>query len=58
MKISRCYGIAMQLSDDMMSMCCLLQMGTGNTLETSYLVERWFPFSAMKNVITNQITDD
>lgn len=47
------YGIALQLSDDEESMCCVLQMGTGNTIETSNLVEKWFPYSAMKNIINN-----
>lgn len=56
-KVSEFYGIAMQLSDDEFSMHCLLQEGTGNTVETSNLVSRWFPFSAMKNVITNKIDE-
>lgn len=56
--VNEYYGIAMMLSDDGYSMCCLLQMGTGNTEETSNLVERWFPYSAMKGVITNKIDDE
>lgn len=56
--INEYYGIAMQLSDDEYSMCCLLQIGTGNTKETSNLVERWFPYSAIKHIITNKIDDE
>jgi hypothetical protein len=56
--VNEYYGIAMMLSDDEYSMCCLLQIGTGNTKETSNLVERWFPYSAMKSVITNKIDDE
>ncbi len=56
--VNEYYGIAMQLSDDEYSMCCLLQIGTGNTKETSRLVERWFPYSAMKQIITNKIDDE
>lgn len=52
------YGIAMMVSDDEESMCCLLQMGTGNTKETSNLVESWLPYSAIKGVITNKIDDN
>lgn len=53
--IKEYYGIALALSDDEEKMECLLQEGTGNTIETSSLVTRWFPYSAMKNVITNEI---
>jgi hypothetical protein len=56
--VNEYYGIAMMLSDDEDSMHCLLQMGTGNTRKTSNLVERWFPYSAMKGVITNKIDDE
>ncbi len=52
------YGIAMQLSDDEHLMICLMQEGTGNTKETSNLVERCFPYSAMKSIITNRIDDN
>lgn len=56
--VSEHYGIAMMLSDDKYSMCCLLQLGTGNTKETSNLVERWLPYSAMKDIIINKIDDE
>lgn len=57
MKVNEYYGIAMMLSEDKQSMHCLLQIGTGNTKETSNLVDRWFPYSAMKSIITNRIDD-
>ena len=43
------YGIAMSILNS--NVCCLLQIGTGNTKETSNLVERWFPYSVMKHVL-------
>jgi hypothetical protein len=52
------YGQAMMISDDQHSVCCVVQEGTGNTKETTKLVERWFPYSAMKGVITNEISND
>jgi len=55
--VTEYYGIALILSEDEYSMCCLVQLGTGNTVETSKLVERHFPYSAMKNIITNEIDD-
>lgn len=45
------YGKAMMLSDDRDLVCCLLH-------DNSKLVERWFPYSAMKDIITNEIGDD
>lgn len=55
MKIKTFFGIAMCLSDDNKSVECLLQKGTGNTIETSKLKTQYFPYSEMKNVITNSI---
>jgi hypothetical protein len=52
------YAIAMQLSESEDLMCCLVQEGTGNTLETSKLVEWYLPYHSMKSIITNKITDD
>lgn len=52
------FGQALMLSEDEKSMYCILQMGTGNTKETSNLVETWFPYSAMKRIITNEIDKD
>ncbi len=57
-KVTEYYAIAMQLSEGEDLMLCLVQEGTGNTLETSELVERYLPYSAMKSIITNKITDD
>lgn len=53
MSINEYYGIALMLSEHKNLMCCLLQMGTGNTKETSNLVERWFLYESMKDIITN-----
>ena len=58
MKKTEYYGLAMQLSDGGDLMCCMVQEGTGNTIETSNLIERWFPYSAIKSVITNPINDE
>jgi len=49
------FGIAKVLSDDNKFVECLLQKGTGNTIETSELVSEWFEYSEMKHVITNEI---
>lgn len=45
------YGEAFMLSDDCKLVCCVIQMGTGNTKATSKLVEQWYPFSAMKDIL-------
>lgn len=52
------YGIAMSILNS--KVCCLLQIGTGNTKETSNLVERWFPYSVMKHIIktTGQVNEE
>jgi hypothetical protein len=52
------FGIALELSEDRKQMCCLIQEGTGNTVETSNLVERYFPYRPMKDIITNKIDED
>ncbi len=57
-KVTEYYAVATQLSESEDLMCCTVQEGTGNTLETSELVERYLPYSAMKSIITNKITDD
>lgn len=56
--VNEYFGIALMLSDDEYSMCCVLQFGTGNTKETSKLVERWFPYSPMKNIVGDNIGND
>ena len=57
-KVTEYYAVATQLSESEDLMCCTVQEGTGNTLETSELIERYLPYSAMKSIITNKITDD
>ena len=58
-KVTEYYGIALQLSEDERSMICVVQIGTGNTVETSKLAEVLFDYSAMKNIIPeNQIDDE
>lgn len=52
------YGTAQELSEDEQSVCCVVQLGTGNTKKTSKLVERWFPYSAMKNIVGHYLEDD
>ena len=52
------YGVAMQLSEDKDLMHCLVQEGTGNTIQTSELVSHYFPYEPMKNIITNKINDE
>jgi len=56
-KIKEYYLQALQLSDNEHDVFCLVQEGTGNTVETSELVERIFPYSPMKHLINN-VNDD
>ena len=56
--INEFFAYAMMVSDDSHSVCCLVQEGTGNTIETSKLVERWFPYSPLKAIIGDAIIED
>lgn len=52
-KTNEYYGRAFCLSDNGDSVCCAVQEGTGNTVETSNIKERWFPQSLFKDIIGN-----
>lgn len=51
-------GIAMFLCNDKVTMNCLIQEGTGNTIETSNMVERYYPYEEMRHIITNSISEE
>lgn len=52
------YGIALMLSEDHKNVCCVIQEGTGNTVETSNLTERWFSYLMLTDIIEGFVDED
>lgn len=58
LKSKEYYGYALQLSDDAKLVECVVQYGSGNTIETSNLETVYFPYQPMIDIINDQQIDD